>query len=160
MPLGTNLASDIQAILENAQPTPHDSAVKFAQAYYDYTSTALFAASIPVITTAMRDAMAATLETALAASPGAAATAAGAFSAAVATYWTGVPVAGGSGVGVTTGCPGAGAITGGLTAVFLNLANTYATAASGMASVLQTATLTMTCDLTLPPAGPVTTPIS
>lgn len=159
MPLGVSLASDLQTILE-ASNTLQEAADQFAQAYYTYASTGLFGASIPVILPFMRDAMAATLAISLEPIAGLPVTAAAAWSAAVTVFWTGVPVAGASGAGVTTGCPGAGAITGGMSAVFANLANTYATCAAGMASVLQTATLTVTCELTLPPAGPVPTPIS
>lgn len=150
MPLGTNLSNDIKAILQ-ASNTAQQAADKFAQAYYDYCSTSQFGGSFPIITTLHRDAMAATLLVALTASPGLAATAAAAFSTAVNTFWTAMPVAGASGPGTVAGCPGAGAITGGLTAVFSNLANTYATCAAGMASVLQTATLTCHAPLLTPP---------
>lgn len=159
MPLGANLAADIEAVLRESNEL-QAAAKKLAQAYYNYTSTALFGASIPVILPAMRDLMAATLAASLDPAVGLPITAATAWSNAVNAYWTAVPVAGGSGAGVTVGCPGAGAISGGMAAVFANPANTYATCAAGMASVLQTATLTMTCDLTLPPSGPVPTPIS
>lgn len=161
MPLGTDLASDIEAVLVSSPPSAALSAEALAQAYYDYARTGLFGASIPVITTAMRDTMKATLEAGLQL-PGLAATAASAYSNAVTAFWTvpPVPVAGASGAGVVDGCPGAGALVGSLSAVFANLANTKASCASGMASALQTATLTCTATLTLPPAGPVVTPIS
>ena len=79
MALGTNLASDIEAVLVSSPPTPALAAQALAQAYYDYTSTALFGLSIPVITTTMRDVMKATLEAGLQL-PGLAATAAAATS--------------------------------------------------------------------------------
>jgi hypothetical protein len=159
MALGTALTSDILALFNSMPATAHDAAVGLAQAYYSYTSTALFGLSVPVITTAMRDAMQATLETGLAV-PGLPATIAGAYGASLAVFWTGVPVAGGSGAGTTTGCPGASAAIATLTAVFANLANTSSTAAAGIAVALQVATLTMTCTLTLPPNPPVVTPIA
>jgi len=159
MPLGTSLAADVQAVFDGSPASAHVAATGLAAAYYSYTSTALFGLSIPVITTAMRDAMAATLEAGLAV-PGAPPTIAAAYGNSVNTFWTGVPVAGGSGTGVTTGCPGAGAAIATLTAVFANLANTSATAAAGIAAALATATLTMTATLTLPPAGPIVYPIS
>lgn len=159
MALGVNLASDIQAVLSTSN-TLQQAADKLAQAYYTYCSTALFGASIPVITTAMRDAMSATLAASLDPTVGLPLTAATAWSNAVNVFWTGVPVSGGSGTGTTTGCPGASSITSGMSAVFANTANTYATCASGMASVLMSATTTMTCALTIPPNPPVVTPIS
>lgn len=158
MPLGTNLANDIQAVLEGDNSLEVGCAL-LAQAYFDYTAGALFGASIPVLTEDYRDIMATALEAALGVIPGVAATAAAAYALAVNAYWTGVVVAGGAGVGVSTGCPGAGALVGALTAVFSNPANTHASAASGIASALQTATATVIVNLTLPPAGPVPTPI-
>ncbi len=158
MPLGTNLAADLQGAWDVPPASTTAAAEALAQAYYDYCSTATFGASIPVITTAQRDAMAATVAAAL--SAGIFATSAAAVSAGVAAFWTGVPVAGGSGVGATTGCPGAGAIPAGLLAVGVTFPATTAIAAAGFAAVLQTATLTVMCDLTLPPSGPVPTPIA
>ncbi len=137
-----------------------NAAMMLAQAYYDYASTGLFGSSIPVILEEMRDAMADTLEAALDPIVGLPVTAAGAYAAAVNVFWTGVPVAGGTGVGVTTGCPGAASLVASMAAVFANPANTYASAASGMASAVNTATTTVICNLTLPPAGPVPTPLS
>jgi hypothetical protein len=161
MALGSNLAADIQAVFDSSPASAAEAAEGIAQAYYDYAQPALFGASIPVITTGMRDVMKATLETGVA-SPGAAATIAASFSSAVLAFWSSPPpaVAGGSGSGAVVGCPGAAAITATLTTVFLNLANTSASAASGIASALITATLTVTALLTLPPAGPVPVPIS
>lgn len=159
MPLGTNLAPDIETVLSSSN-TLDEAAKKLALAYYSYCSTALFGASAPVILPAMRDVFAVTLAASLDPAVGLPPIAAAAYSSAVNAFWTAVPVAGGSGIGVTTGCPGAGAIVGGLIAVFSNPLNTYATCAAGMASVLQAATLTTICNLTLPPSGPVPTPIS
>ena len=159
MALGSNLAADIQAVFDRPPASPSAAAAGLAQAYYDYASTALFGASIPALTTAHRDAMAATLEAGLQV-PGLPATAAGAYAASVATFWTAVACAGASGAGVTDGCPGASSLTASLSAVFLNLANTSETCAAGMAAALATATLTTTATLTLPPAGPVVTPIA
>jgi hypothetical protein len=158
--LGTNLASDIEAVFNLPPASAHDAAVGLAQAYYDYVSLALFGASIPVITTAMRDTMAGTLEAGLGV-PGAPPTAATAYSNAVSAFWSvpPVPVAGGSGTGVVDGCPGASSLVGSLSAVFANLANTQATAAAGIASALASATATVTATLTLPPNPPVVTPI-
>ena len=110
MPLGTNLQADIQAVL-SASNTLVQAANALAQAYYDYTSTAIFGASLPVITTAQRDAMAATLAASLDPTVGLPLTAATAWSNAVNVYWLGVPVAGGSGAGVTTGAAGCGLAT-------------------------------------------------
>ncbi len=159
MPLGTNLAADIQALFDSGPGSAHDAAVGLAQAYFDFVSGALFGASIPVITTALRDAMAGVLETALAV-PGAPPIAAGAYAASVATFWTAVPCAGASGAGVTGGCPGAGGLTASIAAVLANLANTSATAAAGFAVALAGATATVTATLTLPPGGPIVYPIA
>lgn len=158
MPLGTNLAADLKAAWDVPPASQHEAAVALAQAYYDYCSAATFGASLPVILPVMRDAMAASVEAALAV--GIFATSAAAVSLGVNTFWTGVPVVGGSGAGTTTGCPGAGSIPAGLLAVGATFPPTTAIAAAGFAAVLQTATLTVICNLTLPPAGPVPTPIS
>jgi len=66
MPLGTTLAVDIQAVFDSPPASVHDAATGIAKAYFDYTAGATFGASLPVIPTARRDAMAATLEIALA----------------------------------------------------------------------------------------------
>lgn len=159
MSLGSNIGNDIEALLSEAQPSAQAAAEAFAQAYFDYTSSAQFGASLPTILEAMRDAMAVTLAAGLVA-PGLAATAAAAFSTAINTYWTGVSVAGGNGAGVTTGCPGAAALIAGMTTGLLLLENTIPVQAAMMTLQITTATLTTICTLTLPPGGPVPTPIS
>ncbi len=159
MPLGTNLAADIQALNDQPPASAHAAAVGLAQAYFDFVSGATFGASLPVITTAQRDAMAATLEAALQV-PGAPPIAAGGYAAAVATFWIAVPCAGASGVGVTAGCPGAAGLVASVAAVVANLANTSASYAAAMATALATATATVTASLTLPPAGPIVYPIA
>ncbi len=158
MPLGSNLAADIQALNDTPPASAAAAAAGLAQCYFDYVSGALFGTSIPVITTAHRDAMATTLEAALQV-PGLPATAAGGYAAALATFWTAIPCAGASGAGVTDGCPGAGGLVASVSAVLANLANTSASYASGMASALAAATATCTATLTLPPGGPIPYPI-
>ncbi len=158
MPLGTTLAADIQAVWDIPPTSISDAANGFAQAYYDYTSGALFGTSLPVLTTAHRDAMAATVFAALSAQVFA--TSAAAVSAGVTAFWTAVPCAGASGAGNTNGCPGAGAIPAGLLAVGVTFPVTTAIAAAGFAAVLEVATATVTATLTLPPGGPIPYPIT
>ncbi len=161
MPLGTSLADDIQAVFDSQPATLIIAADGLAAAYLNYVQGCTFGASVPVppLGSTQQNAMAGTLATALAL-PGIPATPAAAYAAALGVWWAVVPCVGGSGTGNTAGCPGAGAAVAILAAVFANLANTAASAALGIATALQTATLTVVATLTLPPAGPVPTPIS
>lgn len=158
MPLGTNLASDLLSTWNTPPATVHAAATGAAQAYYNYVSGALFGLSVPVITTAMRDAMAATIETALGANV--MATAAAAWSAGLTAFWTGVAVAGGSGAGTVTPPTGASAVPAALIAIAVTFPPVTSVAAGQFASVIQTATLTTQATLTLPPNPPVTYPIT
>ena len=159
MPLGTNLAADLQAVWDSEPPTVHDAAVGAAQAYYDYASACTFGASVPTnLTTAQRDAMAAALEAALA--PKVMATAAAAWSAGLTAFWTGVACAGGNGAGPVVPPSGAAAVPAGLIAVALTFPPTTALGAVGFAAVIDAATRTTQATLTLPPGGPVPTPIA
>lgn len=156
MPLGTNLAADIQAVFDSSPASPHDAAVGLAQAYYDYVKASTFPPDAPQITTGMRDTMAGVLEVSLAV-PGLPITHAAAWAAAVAAFWIAPPPAVlGPLPGVCNGCPGAAALTG-IAAVLLNLANTSATAAAGIAALLIAATITTTATLIFPP--PTAVPI-
>jgi len=78
----------------------------------------------------------------------------------VLAFWTGVPVAGASGAGVVPTCPGAGAVVGAIVGVLAVLTNTTQVSAKGIAAGLIAATLTVQAPLTLPPAGPIPTPIA
>jgi hypothetical protein len=148
----SGLASALQAVFEALPADAATAAADLAQAYYDYATQGLFGASTPTLTTGHRDAMAGTLAAAIAVpASGLPATFAGAWSAAVATFWTAVPVAGAQ-TGATNGCPGAAALTASLTTVFANLANTAATCAAAMAAALHTATATTTATVAPPPA--------
>lgn len=158
MPLGTTLAADIQAVWDSPPASIDDAASGFAQAYYDYCSGATFGLSLPVITTVQRDAMHATVFAALSANLFV--TSAAAVSAGVAVFWTGVPVAGASGAGTVPGCPGAAGIPVALAAIGATFPVSTSIAAGEFAGVLEVATLTIIVPLTLPPAGPIPTPIS
>lgn len=157
MSLGSNLASDIQGVFDSHPADPTTAANGLALAYYNYVSGSKFGLSAPVLPTALRDAMAATLAAGLAL-PGLAATAAAAYGGALATFWTGVAVAGASGAGSVAGCPGSTACIATLTAGFLSFPATSALAAAGIAAALATATLTITC--ALGPPSSTTVPIS
>ena len=159
MPLGTNLSADVKAVFDSSPASAQAAANALAAAYHSYCSGAQFGASLPTLTTAQRDAMAATLAAALTV-PGLPATAAGAYGTALTAYWTSIPVAGGSGTGVTTPPTGTAAMVGALTACFLNLANTKGSAAASIATALDTCTRTVIATLTLPPGPPTPTPIS
>lgn len=135
------LTDDLVAVFEAMPPSKEEAALAIAQAYLDYASDGQFAASAAVPTNAHRDAMAGTLATGLTV-PGLPATIAAAFAASVATFWAAVPVVGAQS-GATTGCPGAAALTGVLSAVFANLVNTAATCGASVASALHTATQTV-----------------
>jgi hypothetical protein len=138
----TALTDALVDVFENMPASKEDAAAAIAQAYFDYASDGQFSASAATPTEDYRDAMAGTLATGLTV-PGLPLTIAAAFAAAVATFWTGVPVVGAQ-AGATVGCPGASALTGALSAVFANLANTAATCGAAVANALHTATLTVT----------------
>lgn len=157
MPLGTNLAADLQAVWDAPPASINAAATGAAQAYYDYAAGAIFGASLPVITTAQRDALAATLEAAL--TPQIMATAAAAWAAGLTAFWTGVVCAGASGAGPVTPPPGAAGVPAGLIATALTFPITTAIGAAAFAAVIEAATLTTFATLTLPPGGPVVTPI-
>lgn len=148
------LGNAIAALFMSHPATKEIAAAGLAQAYFDYASTGTFGASLAVPTTVQRDAMAATLATALTL-PGIALTAATGFATALTAFWVAVPVVGAQ-AGATVGCPGAGAVGPAMAPTFLNLANTEALAAQGMANALQTATLTVTANVA-PPPGTVLT---
>jgi hypothetical protein len=159
MPLGTNLATDLQAVWDSNPPTVHDAAVGAAQAYYTYASGALFGLSVPInLTTAQRDALAATLEAAL--TPMVMATAAAAWAAGLTAFWTGVACAGASGAGPVIPPPGAAGVPAGLIAIAVTFPPTTAIGAAGFAAVIDAATRTTQATLTLPPNPPANFPIS
>jgi hypothetical protein len=136
--------------------TASGAAAALAGAYHDYATQATVAGSSPTLPDAKRDALAGTLLGAIAApATGLPATFAAAWAAGVGVYWTAVVFAGGTPATVPS-CPGAAGLTGALTPVFANLANTSASAASSLAAALHTATTS--CIATLgPPAPPGTT---
>lgn len=145
----SSLVSAIVAVFVAMPPSKEQAAADIAQAYFAYASSGQFGASAPSLTTGHRDAMAATLATGLTV-PGLPVTVAAAFAASVTTFWLAVPVIGAQ-AGATVGCPGAAALTGLLTTVFLNLANTPATCGAAVGGALHTATLTVTAAVTPPP---------
>ena len=152
--------SDLKAALKavfDAMPASHNAAAAdLAAAYHDYAGGGLFGTSVPTLDDARRDAMAATLLAARATpASGLPATFAGAWTSALATYWTGAPVTGAQ-TGSTVGCPGAALQLAALTALFANLANTAETCATGLAAALHTATGTVTASVA-PPPGTVLT---
>jgi hypothetical protein len=147
----SSLGADLEALFGSTPGSAADAAQGMAQAYYDYAAAGQFGASTPSLTTAHRDAMAGVLLAAIATPvTGSPATLAGAYATAVAAFWLAVPVVGAQ-TGATVGCPGAPVLVAALTAVFVNLTNTAATCAAGMAAVLHTATLTVTAAVAPPP---------
>jgi hypothetical protein len=151
MPLNqTILKNALQDLFEDMPPSAAECAGAMAVAYADYAETGMFGASVPVIDGDRIDAMASVLEVALEPLAGAPSVIAAGWAAAVAAFWLAVPVVGAQ-IGVTVGCPGASSLTGALTSVFANLANTAESCASGVASALHTATATVTANVAPPP---------
>jgi hypothetical protein len=145
------LADDLEDAFASLPATASDAADAIAQCYYDYTAGGAFGASLPTITPAMRDAMAATLLVAIATpATGSPAAFGAAIAAAVTTYWTAVPVTGAQ-AGATIPPPGAATLPAALAAVVANLGNTVATCAAAMAAALHAATLTTTAAVSPPP---------
>lgn len=162
----SNLISDIEEIynvadLEDGYPA---SATEFAdliaEAYYNYASTGLFGTSVPTIPPANETAMASVIKASTEAQVLASFVAG--FDTALASFWAAVPVDGGSGTGVTsppTLTVAAGTLLAEMTA-YATVGGTRAAAAASMGNALHLVTLTVIAPLTLPPAGPVPTPIS
>lgn len=146
----SSLAAALADVFASMPPSKEDCALAMANAYRDYAAAGTFGASAPVILDAMRDAMADTLAAGLTV-PGLPVTVAGAWAAAVTAFWLPAAVVGPA-VGVTAGCPGATALVGALTPVFLNVANTPATCGAGCAAALHAATMTVTATVSPPPA--------
>ena len=145
------LADALEELFARLPETAADAAEGMAAAYFDYASAGMFGASVPQLTSTHRDALAATLLTAIAIpAAGLPATIAGAWSAGVTAFWPGVPVVGAQ-AGATVGCPGAAALAASLTAVFANLANTAESCALSLAAALHGATMTVTASVTPPP---------
>lgn len=152
------LATALKDVFD-AQGSAADSANGLAAAYADYAATGTFGASIPTITgeSAMAATLLAAIQTPTAGSP---AGFGSAWASALATFWTGVAVAGGSGAGTTAGCPESAVAGTAIAAVVAVLTNTTTIAADGIALALHTATLTVTASLTIPPNPPVVYPIA
>lgn len=152
----TQLASDLADLYAALPPTAEEAAERMADAYADYAQLGTFGGGLPVVTPAHRDAMKATILAAI--DPpiiGLPATIAAAWAAAVTVFWTAMPVAGAA-VGTSDGCPGASSLTGSLTPIFANLANTPVSCGNAVADALDTATKTTTATVTPPvPAAPV-----
>lgn len=156
--VSADLASSLASVFASMPASPAAAAEALAGAYFDYAKLGNFGGGIPLLPAleAKRDALKTTLEAAIG-NPlvGLPATFAAAWASGVATFWTGVTVAGATS-GTTNGCPGASSLTGSLSAVFANLLNTPTTCAAGMALALDTATKTTTATVTPPiPAAPV-----
>lgn len=147
----STLSSALAELLAGLPETAADAADGMAAAYFDYASAGMFGPSTPVLTSAHKDALAATLLSAIAVpAAGLPATIAGAWSAGVAAFWLAVPVAGPM-AGATVGCPGAASLVASLTVVFANLANTAESCALSLATALHAATLTVTANVAPPP---------
>lgn len=150
-----NLAASLKAIFVSSQPSAADAANALASAYVSYASQGMVGASKLEVPSAKKTAMAAALLAVLSLPLGNPATVAGAWSAAVAAFWAGIPVIGVQS-GSVTACPGAASLIASLTVVFSNPLNTADIAAQGMAAALHAATLTATATVA-PPAGTVLT---
>lgn len=139
-----DLAAALKAIFESMPPDPDQCAEAMANAYADYCETAIFGGCFPVITGVHRSALKAVLYAAIAdPALGLPNKMSQAWATGVDAFWTAMPVANLTAAGITNGCPGASSLTGTLTAVFGNLANTTETCANGVAAALDTATATV-----------------
>jgi hypothetical protein len=148
----TALKNALAAVFASMPASASAAADALAGAYDTYATAGRFGTNVPVLT-GRRAALKSTLEAGMLV-PGAPGVFAAAWSSGVNTYWTGVAVASVAPPqsGTTAGCPGASALTGALSTVFANLANTANTCAAGVAAALDTATKTVTATVT-PPAG-------
>jgi len=150
------LSSSLAGVFGSMPASASAAASALAAAYYGYAQGGAFGASLPTITTAHRDAMAATLLGAISVpATGSPATFAAAWAVALQAFWLSVPVTGPQ-TGATAGCPGAAAITGPLTALFASNPASASDCASALAGHLHTATLTVAAAVT-PPPGTVLT---
>lgn len=151
-----SLAAALTATLSNTEATPEGCANAMASDYYTYAAAGTFGSSAVAIPPANQSAMASTLLAAIS-SPvaGSAGTFAAAWAAAVALFWTGVPVTGAQS-GATVGCPGAALLSGSLLPILTVTAGTAASAAGGIASALHAATMTVTAAVAPPPGTTLT----
>jgi len=149
------LEDAVRAILAASPANATEAANNWAGAYDDYCSGAMFGASTPTLT-GKRAAFASTLAAAFAPVPPPAVpvpgTPAAAFGAAVAAYWTAVPVVGVQS-GATNGCPGSASVPAALVALCV-APSTADLFAAGFAAALHAATLTVTATVS-PPSGTV-----
>lgn len=154
MPLGVNLATDIQAVFDSYPATPAIAATGFANAYNNYVAAAVFGPDFPVYTGLEVAAMAATLGASLAV-PGLPVTHAAAWAAAVAAFWTAPPiVCAGVLPWVATACPGAPACAAPIAAAIAVPGLLSSVPAAAIAAALIVATATTFATLLTPPPAP------
>jgi hypothetical protein len=155
-----NLEDDLVEYLAPFPETKLLAAQLMAKAYHDYCQTALFGSSVPEIPSANESAMATTLDTNMV---GTIVDFIAGWDSALAVYWAAVPVAGGSGAGVTeppTLTMAAGPMPADMLARVSGVKPSVEEFCADLATSLDLITKTVIADLTLPPAGPVPTPIS
>lgn len=136
----------------SSYPGAEESALKMAQAYYDYASTATFGTVNKAMPPYGLVLPVAALLRSVVMIPAIASSVmfATAWSIALTTFWPGVPVVGPKS-GAVVLCPGASALTPVLSALLDSRPPTIRELAQRMADALNTATLTTTALLTLPP---------
>lgn len=158
MPLNPSaLATDLADRLRPNPPSKEAAAAEIAAAYYTYCGGGAFGTSVPTLLPAMRDAMASTIAGLMI---GTIADFVGAFDTALAAFWDDVPVAGGSGAG-SAQPPTVSISTTTLTAAMVPPPPPTVDAfALELATALDTVTKSVQAPLTIPPAGPVPTPIT
>lgn len=151
------LETELKDLFESFPPSTLESFNGIAAAYHTYAGGATFGLSVPTLTSAQETAFAATLLSGQGALPSFVL----AIQNGITVYWTGVPVAGATGAG-TTAPPTLNIIaplTAALTAILVGGLSS-AQAAADIATQMDLVTKTVIAPLTLPPAGPVPTPIS
>lgn len=153
MPLNASaLATDLADRLRPNPPNEEAAAAEITAAYYTYCGDGLFGTSVPALVPAMRDAMASTIAGLMI---GTIADFVGAFDTALATFWGGVEVTGGSGSG-STAPPTVSISTTTLTvAMAPPPPPTVDAFAAELATALDTISKSVIATLTIPPAGPV-----
>ena len=143
------LESGLEAVFLALPATGAQAAQMMADAYFAYASLGLFGASVPAFPTGSS-----LLVAPLAAAMIPIGTPAGfgaAWTAALSAFWIPAITVSGAQTGAVVGCAGAAAAAAGIAAVVANPLNTPGSAAAGIASVLDTATKTVSAALAPPP---------
>ena len=146
------LASNILSVLQSQPSNFLIAGEMLSSAYAQYAIAGTFGANVIPTLTPQSSSLGTTLASSFAAETSVAA--ATGWSSGLSIFWVGVPVLGLVQAGTTVACPGAASLISSISTIFNSFPATQAIAASELASVLHTATLTVTANVS-PPASTI-----